>query len=105
MPCGADCAVSKAARPWLGSWLPSAKSPTAVRRRGFPSARFFAWADRHRRFTGKWPNAYSGRVSETVDETWTGIHQALYVGLRGLPGGSTLAKLLTKERRKPPGNC
>ncbi len=59
------------------------------------------WADEHRQRTGRWPRLTSGRVSETVDETWTGIHRALYVGLRGLPGGSSLARLLAAARGVP----
>jgi hypothetical protein len=32
-------------------------------------------------------------------ETWRGIDQALLQGLRGLPGGSSLTKLLKQGRR------
>jgi superfamily II DNA or RNA helicase len=56
------------------------------------------WADAHHARTGKWPNAYSGSVYDAPEEKWKLIHAALYTGLRGLLGGSSLAKLLTEER-------
>ncbi len=57
------------------------------------------WADKHKAKTGKWPNEDSGQVVET-DETWSGIAAALRVGSRGLPRGSSLAKLLAEYREK-----
>jgi hypothetical protein len=56
------------------------------------------WADEHHKRTGKWPKQNSGLVQVALGETWTGIHGALSRGLRGLPGGSSLAKLLTEHR-------
>ena len=35
----------------------------------------------------------------STDETWAGIDNTLRKGRRGLPGGSSLAKLLDKHRR------
>jgi hypothetical protein len=58
------------------------------------------WAQEHRRRTGKWPSASSGPVAAAPDENWNAINLALTQGHRGLPGGSSLAKLLKK--RKPP---
>ena len=55
-------------------------------------------ADAHQRRTGDWPNAKSGQVNG-IDETWAGINAALGKGLRGLPCGTTLAKLLAEQRR------
>ena len=57
-----------------------------------------AWADVHKKQTGKWPNASSGPVQGTRDETWMAISEALRRGGRGLPGGLSLARLLVKER-------
>ena len=57
------------------------------------------WADAHYESTGEWPGQYSGPVLEAREETWRAIQSALYVGNRGLPGGSSIAKLLAKERR------
>ncbi len=56
------------------------------------------WIDAHRARTAKWPNQKSGAVLDAPEETWGNIHAALYVGRRGLPGGSTLAKLLAEKR-------
>jgi hypothetical protein len=57
-----------------------------------------SWADDHHKRTGDWPSAHSGSVQGAEGETWAGINQALRVGVRGLPGGCSLAKLLSKYR-------
>lgn len=57
-----------------------------------------AWADAHHRRTGEWPKIKSGSVCEAADESWKRINQALYHGLRGLPGGSSLRRLLAEQR-------
>ncbi len=56
-----------------------------------------AWADAHKKRTGDWPNQYSGQVTGT-EETWTAIHASLSKGKRGLPGSSSLAKVLHEHR-------
>lgn len=56
------------------------------------------WADAHYAKTGEWPKSTSGAVPDAPGETWANIHSALSQGLRGLPGGSTLAKLLAERR-------
>ncbi len=58
-----------------------------------------AWADKHKRRTGKWPSATSGPIGDT-GETWSGVNTALGRGLRGLPGGSSLPRLLHRRRGK-----
>ncbi len=55
------------------------------------------WADSHKSLTGQWPTATTGRVSGT-DESWARIDNALQQGQRGLPPGSSLARLLHKHR-------
>lgn len=57
------------------------------------------WADAHQRRTGKWPTRHSGPINEAPGETWLGVQSALDHGARGLPGGSSLARLLAKYRR------
>lgn len=52
------------------------------------------WAGAHHKRTGKWPTTTSGRVTGATSETWRGIESALSSGGRGLPGGSSLARLL-----------
>jgi hypothetical protein len=57
-----------------------------------------AWADEYRRRVGKWPSQRSGAVPAANGELWANIDRALAAGLRGLPGGSSLAKLLASRR-------
>ena len=60
------------------------------------------WADAHVQRTGMWPRSTSGPVVETPWQTWGAVEQALRLGLRGLPAGSSLYRLL-KERRQIAG--
>ena len=64
----------------------------------FTIEQVLAWADAHRAATGRWPSSSSGPVAEGSEETWAVVNMALYKGLRGLPGGSSLARLLAKHR-------
>jgi hypothetical protein len=57
------------------------------------------WADAYHSRTNKWPNLESGQIADAPGETWSAVNGALAQGNRGLPGGSTLARLLQKERR------
>lgn len=59
------------------------------------------WADAYRRRSGRWPNETSGPVLEAPDETWHGIDRALRAGVRGFSGGSSLARLLARQRNVP----
>lgn len=56
------------------------------------------WATAHMARNGKWPNSTSGRVLGAPGESWSGINLALWQGLRGFSGGSSLAKLLQKVK-------
>ena len=56
------------------------------------------WADEHLQANDAWPNQNAGQIPET-EEKWQNINACLLVGLRGLPGGSSLAKLLNAYRR------
>lgn len=70
-------------------------------RKGLPpltEEAILAWADAHRARTGGWPHARSGPIAEAPGETWTAVDMALRHGLRGLPGGSSLALLLAQRR-------
>jgi pyrroloquinoline quinone (PQQ) biosynthesis protein C len=59
-----------------------------------------SWADRHRRTTGAWPRVKSGQVAGADGETWNAVDSALTHGSRGLPGGSSLAKLIAARRKE-----
>jgi hypothetical protein len=56
------------------------------------------WADQHHQRTGAWPRVSSGRIQDAPGETWSAVASALQRGCRGLPGGSSLARLLAEER-------
>ena len=58
-----------------------------------------AWAECHRARTGAWPRNNDGPVADAPGETWAGVNYALTYGKRGLPGGSSLAKLGAPPRR------
>jgi hypothetical protein len=58
------------------------------------------WADAHRARTGRWPAAGSGPVRAAPGETWEAVNRALMRGSRGLPEGSSLARLLGERRGK-----
>jgi hypothetical protein len=54
------------------------------------------WAKAHFQATGRLPNSRSGPIARSPGETWNIVDNALMRGTRGLPGGSSLAKLLRK---------
>jgi hypothetical protein len=56
------------------------------------------WADRHHAETGQWPKNTSGMIQHTRGEKWVNVDRAMRMGLRGLPGGSSLAQLLAARR-------
>ena len=71
-----------------------------------------AWADAHYALHGQWPRYDSGLIpnvdpslfteaSFSSELTWKKVNQALQLGQRGLPPGSTLAKLLFERRGVP----
>jgi hypothetical protein len=64
-------------------------------------AQILAWADAHRRRTGRWPGVEAGPVHEMPELAWRAINLALYLGHRGLPGGDSLARLLARRRGRP----
>lgn len=76
---------------------PKRRPPKRVKRHRPPEFEITAileWAKSHHERTGAWPNKTSGRIAEAPAESWQKINQALRQGLRGLPGGNSLARLL-----------
>ncbi len=55
------------------------------------------WVDAYKKKKKKWPTGESGPI-EGAEETWKAIDAALNKSNRGLPGGSSLAKLLDEHR-------
>jgi hypothetical protein len=72
---------------------------------GLTVEQILGWADAHREATGLWPSYLSGAVGQAPGETWCAVDSALREGARGMPGGSTLARLLAQHRgvRNPKG--
>jgi hypothetical protein len=62
------------------------------------TAEILAWADAYHERTGEWPIIRSGLIPEALGENWRRVDNALRYGLRGLPGGSSLARLLDECR-------
>jgi hypothetical protein len=57
-----------------------------------------AWADAHHVRTGEWPKRGSGAIPDAEGEKWSAVDAALVMGVRSLPGESSLAKLLAEHR-------
>jgi hypothetical protein len=60
-----------------------------------------AWADAHHQRHGRWPSAACGVIAGAGELTWRAVNLALRQGHRGLPGGSSLSRLLSQWRGKP----
>ena len=63
----------------------------------FSEDQILVWADAYYEKHGDYPMHRSGKVEGTPDY-WFTINKALRQGLRGLPGGSSLSKLLRSKR-------
>jgi hypothetical protein len=64
-------------------------------------SQILAWADAYHSQTGEWPRKMTpGDIPGGPPEfTWRKVNEALRAGLHGLPGGSSLARLLTEYRQ------
>ncbi len=62
-----------------------------------------AWADAHFAARDEWPTCRCPEqaIPGAHGERWFNVDQALRKGLRGLPGGSSLPKLLAEHRGVP----
>ena len=58
------------------------------------------WADQHYERTHEWPGLQSGNIFGISGETWRRVDNALRLGLRSLPEGSSLAEILARCRGK-----
>ena len=63
------------------------------------------WADAHFIRCGKWPNRGSGSIVDSPGDTWNAVQLAMRRGSRGLPGGTTLTKLLAERRDRYDWPC
>jgi hypothetical protein len=57
-----------------------------------------AWADGHFDRTGKWPVIRSGPIHDAAGLSWGTVDSALRYGRHGLPGGSSLSRLIRQSR-------
>jgi hypothetical protein len=70
-----------------------------VSRQPLTTRQILAWADAHHARHARWPTISSGEIPEAAPLTWQAVSIALRTGSHGLPGGSSLGKLLKNERR------
>jgi hypothetical protein len=103
---GVDIALSRGTR---GLWGGSSLRRLLTQRHGesilFPRkherkwsiSQILLWADEYFARLGRWPGSRSGRVPKH-GATWKQINLALIQGRRGLPGGSSLARLVEEHR-------
>ena len=103
---GIDLALTSGTRGFPGG---SSLRQLLTERRGdsirFPHKHAWKWtieeilldADEYFARNRRWPTSRSGRVPKR-DVTWKDINLALIHGRRGLPGGSTLARVLEEHR-------
>jgi hypothetical protein len=77
--------------------MPAGRKPY---RKPLSVEQILAWADAHFADTGRWPTVGAGPIPEAPGLTWNAVNLALYAGLRGLPRGDSLARLLDRHRRR-----
>ena len=56
------------------------------------------WADEYFDKHGRSPIETSGAIAQAPGESWHGVDRALRAGVRGFPGGSSLARLPARHR-------
>lgn len=61
----------------------------------------FKWAKAQYQRTGRWPKYDDRMVVEAPVSTWNAVNDALIIGRRGLPPGSSLEELLLKHGVSP----
>jgi hypothetical protein len=70
----------------------------APKRSELTTNQILEWADHYHSRTGQWPNTRSGPILDVPGNTWLAVDMALRHGHRGLPGGSSLGRLLFERR-------
>lgn len=74
------------------------RRPARARRPELTAETVLAWAELYHREMGEWPTANSLPEGLPAGERWKSIDRALREGRRGLPRGSSLARLLAGHR-------
>lgn len=81
------------------SFLRNTKDASAIRKSDLTEDMIVEAMKEYYNQNGKYPSVRSGDASEYFkdNETWSGIHECIRYGSRGLPGGSSLSKLKKKH--------
>ena len=74
------------------------ESGLARRKSTLTVEQILAWADKHHARNKRWPIRHSGNLRNVPNMNWRKIDAALRLGLRGLPGESSLSRLLDQHR-------
>ena len=95
-------ALAEKIRAWEEEHFPSTgprlRLPKGPRRTPLTIDAILAWADAFHAAHGRWPGNRDQTVQAAPDQTWGAIDKALRQGYRGLPGGSSLGRLLVQHR-------
>jgi hypothetical protein len=75
------------------------RAPHPKKKQKLSVRRIWQWVLRHYHDSGEWPRKSRDNIPGSID-TWFSIDNALRSGLRGLPGGSSLAQLIDHRRRR-----
>lgn len=78
--------------------MPRSKLRSTPRRPPLSIEEILRWADAYYERHGKRPAGDSGPIPEAPGESWNAVDRALVDGRRGLPAGSSIAKLLALHR-------
>ena len=70
----------------------------AFRKSKLTIKQILAWADKYHARNKRWPIRHSGNLPNVPNMNWRKIDAALRLGLRGLPGESSLSRLLDQYR-------
>src|SRR5262245_28161401 len=79
--------------------LPDGRSGRPVRGSLLSEAQILGWARAYREAKGRWPSADSPPEHLPEGESWRRLDVSLRRGQRGLPGGSSLSRLLRGRER------
>jgi hypothetical protein len=74
--------------------LPDGRAARPVRGEPLSEEASLGWARTYREAKGRWPGAYSSPEHLPQGESWKQLDASLRHGWRGLPGGSSLSRLL-----------
>src|SRR5262249_4038743 len=69
----------------------------AHRKRPLTISEILDWATRWKETTGRWPTRNSGAIPGSHGETWSAVDSALRAGLRDLPAGGSIARLIAEK--------